>query len=51
MSIHVQIHVYLDDIDTQLAVVLKANTINESFNKSAHLCSLSQEPLLLAFKT
>ena len=40
MSIHV--HIYLDDIDTQLAVVFIANTINESFNKSEPLCSLTR---------
>ena len=38
MSIHV--HVYFEDIDTQLAVVFIANTSNESFDESAHLCSL-----------
>ena len=40
MSIHV--HVYLEDIDMQLAVVLINNMSNESSDKSAHLCSLSR---------
>ena len=40
MSIHV--HVYIEDIDRQLAVVFItcANTSNESSDESAHLCSL-----------
>ena len=40
MSIHV--HVYLEDIDTQLAVVFSANTSTESSNESALLCSLTR---------
>ena len=40
MSIHV--HVYLEDIDMQLAVVFIANTRDKSFDKSAHLCSLAR---------
>ena len=40
MSIHE--HVYLEDIDTQLAVVFIANTSYESSKESAHLCSLDR---------
>ena len=40
MSLHV--HVYLQDIYMQLAVVFIANTSNESSNESAHLCSLNR---------
>ena len=48
MSIHE--HVYLEDIDTQSAVVFIASTNNESSDESAH-CAVSPEPLLLTFKT
>ena len=44
------VHVYLEDIDMQLAVVFIAKTSNESSNESDH-CAVSPEPLLLALKT
>ena len=40
MSIHV--YVYLEDEDTQSAVVFIANASNESSDESAHLCSLTR---------
>ena len=48
MSIHE--HVYLEDIDPQLAVVFIVNESNESLT-SLHICAISPEPLLLAFNT
>ena len=40
MSTHV--HVYLEDIDTQLTVVYIANMSNERSNESGHLYSLTR---------
>ena len=43
------IHVYLDAVDMQSAVVFIANEGNEGSDESAHLCSLARVFAMLTF--